>query len=228
MTYAARAKKAMALRNTDPFQQFGTTDDESTRNGADGCTHTVIRYLAKLWLRRTLSHDQISVLAGWGTQRPGRGLYPSEVQRVCDRIGLPYDVRGGLTAYHLLLLSARGPIGFGHKYDWWPEEHGFVYYGTRADGYPNGYATPYGAAGRTQLKGFSGAHFGLLIGWDRTMSDTSRRVVAWEPNHNSPSRPENPPYDQMTSRQFRRVYESYNRKLGRTPYALVPTRSLPL
>jgi hypothetical protein len=32
----------------------------------------------------------------------------------------------------------------------------------------------------------------------------------------------------MTSGQFRIVYESYNKVLKRSPYALVPVRSLPL
>jgi hypothetical protein len=229
VTYPARAQKAMSVRRQYPFQQFGTTDDESTRGGADGCTHTVLRYLSKLWLNRWYSQDQISVLAGWSSgARPGRGLYPSEVQRFCTRVGLPYQVRFGLTAFQLLELSERGPIGFGHKYDWWPEWRGYTYFGRTSDGYPNGYAGPLGRAGRTQLAGFTGAHFGILLGWDNDQASNARRVAAWEPNHNSPSRPEDPAYDLITSHQFRVVYESYNRQLKRSPYALVPVRSLPL
>lgn len=229
MAYSARTRKAMSLRGANPFQQFGQRDDESVRGGSDGCTHTVLQFLARLWLNRAYSVDQVSVLAGWPSGWvPGRGLYPSEVQRFCQRVGLPYQVRFGLSAYQVLQLSERGPVGFGNKYDWWPEWRGRVYYGTRADGYPNGYATPYGAAGRTQLSGFVGAHFGLLLGWDESMSSASRRVVAWEPNHDSPARPERPPYDQMTSSQFRRAYESYQKKMGRSLYALVPIRSLPV
>jgi hypothetical protein len=229
MTYPTRTIRAMSVRRANPFQQFGQTDDESTRNGADGCTHTVLQFLARLWLNKQYSHDQVSMLAGWASgARPGRGLYPSEVQRFCSRTGLPYQVRFGLSAYDVLKLSERGPVGFGHKYDYWPEWRGKVYFGVRADGYPNGYAGPLGQAGRTQLSGFTGAHFGVVLGWDADQATNARRVVAWEPNHNSPSRPEDPAYDLMTSHQLRVVYESYNRQLKRSPYALVPVRYLPL
>jgi hypothetical protein len=225
VTYSARTQKAMKLRTDRPFQQFGQTDDESTRNGANGCTHTVLQYLALLWRGRWYSQDQVSSLAGF----PGgnRGLYPSEVQRFCDRAGIPYRVTHNLTALSVLKLSERGPVGFGHAYSHWPEWYGFRYGTIIADGRPNGYAGPLRAAGKTQLSGFTGAHFGLVLGWDPSKTVTTRRVVAWEPNHDSPARPENPPYDQMTSGQFRIVYESYERVLRRTPYALVPTRNLP-
>lgn len=229
MTYTSRTQKAMSVRRAHPLQQFGQGDDESTRNGADGCTHTVLQYLARLWLNRSYSQDQVSVLAGWSSgARPGRGLYPSEVQRFCTRVGIPYQVRFGLSAYDVLKLSDRGPVGFGHAYSHWPEWRGYTYFGVKADGYPNGYAGPLGRAGRTQLRGFTGAHFGIVLGWDPDQSTSSRRVVAWEPNHNSPSRPEDPAYDLITSGQLRTVYESYNRVLKRSPYALVPYRSLPL
>lgn len=230
MTYSPRAQKAMALRRSNPFQQFGQSDDESTRNGADGCTHTVLQYLARLWLNKSFSQDQVSMLAGWASgARPGRGLYPSEVQRFCTRTGLPYQVRFGLSAGVLLEdLLDRGPIGFGHAYSHWPERRGYTYFGVKADGYPNGYAGPLGIGGRTQLSGFTGAHFGLLLGYDAAQASNARRVAAWEPNHNSPSRPEDPAYDLITSHQLRVVYESYNRVLKRSLYALVPTRSLPL
>lgn len=234
MSYSARAAKAMNKRRAKPFQQFGQGGDFYTFNGATGCTHTILQFLAYLWLGKWYSHDQISVLAGYPSPgvNPGRrGLRPSEVQRFCTKVGLPYVVRYGVGAYEMLKLTSKGPVAFGHSYSRWPEWYGFVYGGRRADGQPNGYARPSGKAGRTQLVGFSppnDAHFGLLLGWDPAQSARSFRVAAWEPNHNSGSRPEDPPYDLMTSGQFRKVYESYQKTLGRTLYALVPTRSLPL
>jgi len=228
LTYPARARKAMKLRTDRPFQQFGQAYDYATQGGATGCTDTCLQYLALLWTGRLYTHDRIRSLTGAPRTR---GLRPSEVQSFCTRVGLPYQVRFGMSAYSVLQASERGPVGIAHSYSYWPEWRGYRYAGRTADGHPNGYAGPLGAAGRTQLAGFSppnDAHFGVLLGWDSSLSTYTRRVAAFEPNHDSPSRPENPPYDQMTSAQFRRVYESYRRVLGRSLYALVPTRSLPL
>lgn len=231
MAYNWRVKKVMDLRAHRPFQQFGQTDDETTRNGALGCTHTVLQFLALLWKGRWYSHDQVSRLAGYpGYPRVNRGLRPAEVQRFCSAAGLPYRVALDLTASELLLMAnRRGPIGFGHSYSYWPEWMGRVYLGVRADGRPNGYASPAREAGRTQLKGFEpprDAHFGMLLGYDPSQDVSRARVVAWEPNHGTTSRPEKPAYDRMTSNQFQRVYDSYHRVLGRSPYALIPKEAL--
>jgi hypothetical protein len=231
MTYPARTQKAMSKRRARPLQQFGQAGDISTDNGALGCTHTVLQYLALLWNGKHYTHDNISRMAGWSYPWPNRGLRPTEVQTFLRAAGLPYVVKYGMTAYQVLQASAKGPVGFGHSYSYWPEWYQYRYAGRTADGSPNGYARPLRLAGRTQLAGFvppNDAHFGLLLGWDESQSSGSFRVVAWEPNHNSPSRPEEPPYDYMTSAQFRRVYESYQRVLRRTPYAIIPTRYLPV
>lgn len=228
MTYSAIAKKAMKLRTDRPFQQFGQANDYATQGGAVGCTDSCLQYFALLWTGKWYTHDRIRQITGAPRTR---GLRPDEVQAFCNYAKLPYQVRYGLTANTLLQLSAKGPVGFGHSYSYWPEWRGYRYAGRTADGYPNGYAGPLNAAGRTQLAGFvppNDAHFGIVLGYDGSLSTYTRRVAAFEPNHDSPSRPENPPYDQMTSAQFRKVYESYRRVLGRSLYALVPTRSLPL
>lgn len=234
MSYPDRTERAMARRRGRPFQQFGQPDDASTFGGATACTHTVLQFLATLWLGKWYSHDQVSKLAGYPSAANNptrRGLRPSEVQRFCDAVKLPYVVKLNMSAFDMLEVSRRGPIGFGHSYSTWPEWYGFHYAGRVADGSPNGYARPFKAAGRTQLAGFvppNDAHFGLLLGWDKTASSGAARVVAWEPNHGSGARPEKPPYDLMTSAQFRKVFESYQKVLHRTPYALIPTRYLPL
>lgn len=234
MSFPARATKAMAKRRARPAQQFGQSSDVSTFAGATGCTHTVLQFLAYLWKNRWYTHDDISRYAGYPFPTYNihrRGLRPSEVQAFCNRVGLPYVIRYRMTYLELLRASARGPVGFGHSYSYWPEWKGYHYGGRTADGSPNGYAKPLLHAGRTQLSGFSppnDAHYGLLLGWDDDASALTARVAAWEPNHGSPSRPEKPPYDLMTTAQFRRVYDSYTKVLGRTPYALIPTRSLPL
>lgn len=231
MTYLPRTIKALRARQRRRVQQFGQPNDRSVRNGALGCTHTVLQYLAYLWLGRWYTLDQVSALAGYPAG-VNRGLRPTEVQRFCTKVGLPYVVRLNLPWTEVLrIANTRGPVGFGHSYSRWPEQYGAVYLGVRADGRPNGYASPRGRPGRTQLTGFlppNDAHFGVVFGWDPTRGASTARVVGWEPNHGSPARPELPAYEAMTTAQFEVVYESYQRILGRTPYALIPTRSLPL
>ncbi len=232
MSRPVRLQLAIAGRRKHPTQQFGSGDDEYTANGALGCTHAVLAWLTWLWKRTWYSHDQISRIAGYPDQTRyswanRRGLNTYEVQAFCDRIGLPYQVRFGVSIEDIRRFSKRGPVGFGHSYSHWPEWKGYRYGGRTSDGRPNGFASPLGEAGRTQLVGFTppyDAHFGLLLGVNRA----TRQHFAFEPNHNSGSRPERPPFDRMGARQFERVYDSYTTTLGRSPYALIPVRRLPL
>jgi len=231
MSYSARTAKAMANRRARRSQQFGQANDGSTQNGSNGCTHTVLQWLAWLWLKKWYTHDQVSKLAGY-PYGANRGLRPSEVQRFCKAAGLPYVVKYRLTAQQILDTANNwGPVGFGHSYSYWPELYGYTYQGVKADGHPNGYGSPKGDRGRTQLRGFvppNDAHFGAVLGYDPAKPSTAVRCAAWEPNHGSPSRSETPPYDFMTTGQLLHVYESYEKVLGRTLYALVPTRRLPV
>ncbi len=231
MSKPARLVKAIAARTRFPFQQFGQAGDTYTANGATGCTHTILQYLAYLWLKKWYTHDQISRIAGYPSQQyvdtnRRRGLRPTEVQRFCNVVGLPYQVRIGLTYAQVITESAKGPVGFGHSYSYWPEWQGYHYAGHVADGKPNGYASPLKHGGRTQLAGFvppKDAHFGVVLGYDVAQDN----LYAWEPNHGSASRPERPAYDFMSKLQFQRLFRSYSTVLGRDSYALVPTRSLP-
>ncbi len=221
MSRPARLRKALRVRKGDPFQQHGQKDDARTRNGATGCTDTVLQYLLVLWLGKHVTHDQIRTVAGVAGA-PDRGLRPTEVQRVCDHYGLPYQVRTDMTFADVLYLTKRGPVGFGHAYNYWPEQLGKVYAGRKASGRINGFAQPLGTGGATQIGGVF-AHFGIVFG-----VSSQGNVFGWEPNHGSPARPERPAYEWMERDQFERVFESYQTGLGRGAYALIPTRSLPL
>lgn len=222
MSSKPRLDKALALRRARPYQQFGQTDDEYTFNGATGCTHTCLQTIALIWKDRYYSHDQISKLVGYpapGNNGRMRGLNYTEVQRFFTKTGIPYKVKLGLSADAVLKASNLGPVLFGHAYSWTPEWYGRTYNGIKADGKPNGYASPLGKAGKTQLSGFTGAHASLLLGYLTS-------AYVHEPNHGSPARKEKPPYDTYSITEFKRMYDSYKRTLGRTPYAVVPTRGL--
>ncbi len=131
----------------------------------------------------------------------------------------------GLTAHEVREKSKMGPVGFGHLYSYWPDWYKYHIGGAATDGRPNGYAHPLGKAGKTQST-WNGAHFGVLLGV-ATSPDLTDKVYAFEPNHGSASRPEKPDYDVLTVAQFDKVYDSYKNHLGRTPYAVVPTKTLP-
>lgn len=224
LTYSPQLRKAILNRRARPTQQFGQEFDRLTSNGSTGCTDTVLQWLVFLWTGKKVAHDDIRRAAGITTVLP-RGLYPYEVERVCKHYGLPYQVRFGMSALEVAHASKKGPVGFGHRYSYWPDWKGYRTGGNVADGKPNGFARPYGKAGHTQ-RTWDGAHFGALLGYasDPTGPDI---YYAWEPNHNSPSRPEKPPYDRMSYDQFKKVYDSYRQHLGRAPYALIPTKTLP-
>lgn len=214
------------------YQQFARTGKVTTRGGALGCTHEMLAFLARGWLGRVLTQDQVSAYAGYtkGQRDKGHGLYGHQVQQFCDRVGLPYRLAYEMPFREVMRRANQyGPVGVGVVYSEQPEWFGFTYKGTRADGRPNGYASPRAAAGKTQLVGFTGAHFDVVLGYHRVLNPNgtvNRRVVSCkDPNHGSAARPERPAYDDMTDAQFGRLYTAYKDKLGRPLYALVPTKA---
>ena len=92
----------------------------------------------------------------------------TEIRRFISATGLPYQVENDLTSEQILAARFKGPVGFGHKYDYWPEWTGFVYHAGgktyTSDCRPNGCAK---VNGRTQLAGFDGAHFGAQTPFSR-------------------------------------------------------------
>lgn len=237
-TYPPRLRKAMMRRRPVaspvdgkvgwPVHQFGQGDDYYTFNGSTGCTHTFVQFMVFLWKGIKVTHDAVSKAAGYplpGNNPRQRGLYPYELQKALDHWGIPMVVRFGMTADQVRAATVKGPVGFGHLYSYWPDWYGYRLGGSATDGKPNGYASPRGKAGKTQST-WNGAHFGWIYGQAShpTLKD---KIYGTEPNHGSAARPEKPPYDSMTIEQFEVVYNSYKNHLGRTPYAVIPTKSLP-
>lgn len=235
LKYSARLRKAIIKRRPTTgwnVHQFGQKNSYTTFGGATGCTHTFLQWIIYLWTGKKVTHDEISRAAKTyplrQSQNPQmRGLYASEVQRVIAHYNLPYRVAYNLTAAEVRKIAQdRGPVGFGHAYSHWPEWKGYRYGNIHADGKPNGYAQPSGKAGKNQLAGFTGAHMSWLLGIATSPTETDK-VYCCEPNHGSAARPQKPPYDVMTVAQFDRAYNSYHNVLGRSPYAVIPTKVLP-
>lgn len=210
--------RALAARRANPFAQFGQTDDALTSNGATGCTDTCLQFLSKLIKNVWYSHNTIRRKVGHTNTQTG--LNYSEVGAFCRAVGLPYVVKLGLTASQILSLAkTRGPVLVGELYSWHPEWLDYVYGGVKADGKPNGVASPRGKAGKNQLTGFTGRHAVLVLGV------TTAGVYVMEPNHASPARPEKPPYDVMTIAQFTNLVNTYKASTGES-YAVYPTKVL--
>jgi hypothetical protein len=226
LVYSARLKREIvARRRTSPHgasQQFGQSGDISTFGGSTGCTHTVLQWMLWRSKGKWRTHDELSRIALYPFPKGNpnrRGFRPAEVQRILDHYGMPYKIVRGWPALSVWKASKLGLVGFGHLYPWWPEWRGFRYGSVKADGKPNGYATPTGKAGRTQLAGFYGRHFGMLLGY--ATQDGPDLGYAWEPNHGSSVRPERPPYDRMSFHQFENVFNSF-KSGGQSTYAVVP------
>lgn len=223
-TGKATLDKLIAVRTARPFGQFGTIDDESTDNGALGCTHTVWRLIAFAYTGKWYSHDQISKLAGYpfGGGATNRGMRVAESQRLCAALKLPLVFRGGLTSSQLLTASNTGPCMVAIRYGSWPNWQG--YRGSP----PAPYARPLGRAGRNQFSGFFGSHAVALLGYSRVMSGGTfvrNDAYVMEPNHDSPARPENVPYDVVTQTQLDKAFRDVRLLGWSNTVAFVPTRT---
>lgn len=207
------------------LQQFGQKDDESTYNGATGCTHTVLQRLIKAKSGAYVSHDEVSRVATypWPVNNPGkRGMYSggsdNEVGKVVSHYNLPYVLRYDLTWDQIITATAKGPVLIGIRYGYWPEWSGYRYMGYAADGKPGGFAYRHG---KTQLVGAEKIYHATLILGRRYVKGVYR-TYANEPNHGSGSRPEKPDYDSVRSAYAKRAYLQYASD-GRRLFAWVPT-----
>jgi hypothetical protein len=220
-------------RDNTKLQQFGQGDDQSTFNGATGCTHTCLQRLIKMVTGHQVSHDEISKIAGYpwpASNKAMRGLRSgntgsSEVEKVLKHFHIPMKVVFGWSWAKLnAALWEYGVVEVAILYGYWPEWRGYHYQGVTADGRPGGYSI---RGGKTQLRGFEkGAHATLYIGrknYPKSTGAARYRLFANEPNHGSPSRPEKPDYDTVTTAQARRAYEQYA-TLGRKLQLWVQTR----
>lgn len=215
------------------LQQFGQANDSYVWQGATACTHTICQSLYLIWNGRTLTLNEINKLAGMpvlarNAKGQPRGMNSRELQHFFDVTALPYAVRFGLSFDQLLPYANRAPVMYAMRYGTAPEWPNYVYQGHHS-------RAPFAIhGGKTQLSGAESIrHAVLMLGYRQVLDDRTGKMVAYhvwrkEPNHNSPSRPEKPPYDVITGKQAKAEYEAYTTVLGNTPYAAVPLRSLPL
>lgn len=237
MNESSRVIWWQSLRRSAPLQQFGQANDSLFFDGRTACAAAVLQTLAKGWLGTTYTLNTIARMVGYPAttrQKQGlAGLTTTQIAQFCGKVGLPYELvvidANGWTPYALLRrANTHGPVMIAYRYGHQPEWYGRTYGGVKADGKPNGYASPLGKAGKTQLVGFEdGSHLGLLLGnivhRNPDGSVNFRVASVFDPNHGSKARPEKPPYDDMKESQWTPLARSL-RLIGRTPFAFVPTR----
>jgi hypothetical protein len=234
----ARLSRAVKVANDNPWlQQFGQSNDDAAFNGSTACTHVVCQYLALLWKGKRYTINEVNNLAGMPYRatklvngfRVPRGMNNLEFQRFCDRVGLPYVVRFGLSFETVLTYSNKAPVFYGNRYGSEPRKKGARYNGVTAK---PPFADLHGA---TQLTGslINGRHAVVILGYRSIISDISGKVVAYrawrkDPNHGSPSRPERPPFDLIKTTQAKQEYLDYTDVSSSRVYCALPTRSLPV
>jgi hypothetical protein len=215
--------------------QFGQGDDETTFNGATGCTHVMLQSLIFAKTSHMYSQDEISAIARYpdaAQNHERRGLrwggLDNEVGRVVDHFNLPYELwfpRGPLTDAQkkkLLQAAELGPIMISVHYGNYPEWLHYNYNGVPTDGRPNGYARLHG---KTQTYGFYGPHAALFLGWYWNKGRTFRIANMKEPNHGSASRPELPSIDKIKVSQLWVAANAIRTIDGRSISVLLPKRT---
>ena len=232
---AERRERVMeAVKASRRLYQFGQPQDTtlSTAAGRAGCGPACVQVLARIWqpTAQPPTQDRVCELSGFPEpdQHIGSFLRTYQLVQALMALGIRYEPRSDLASSELQEVAKhRGPVLFLCRYTEWPQWRGYRCQGAVADGHPNGYASPLGRAGKTQLSGFDGGHYGLLLS-SRWMprKGTSFNWLR-DPNHSSPARPERPSFDIVSKEQFRVLFES-----GRSittdgqPWAAIPTEVL--
>jgi hypothetical protein len=211
--------------------QFGQPNcDKAGPLGQWACGHASVQVVKKIWHAKRVSINRVEKLAGKNADPDNNGIDGYEVETALHALNLPYELQTGMDASRLLRISRdMGPVLFCCIYSHWPDWKGCRYYSATeglmfANGVPNGYARPLGDAGKNQLD-FDGGHWGVLLSAVWRKQRQRFDVFVRDPNHNSGSRPQRPPYDIMTARQFRVMYERFGMLRGNT-VAITPTEPL--
>lgn len=240
-------KRVLALRNRFQFGQPRSTTS-LVGYGNVACTDTAIQLIVKIAKGKNVTLNQVRRKSG-GPRNGSRGLRPDETLRALKAFGLDYEVRSDLNARAVMRIARnRGPVIIAEQYWAHPQWFGFRYAGKVLLGWtrsPNRYVR--GAGGRLMNIGnkrirvgttkpvahsgltqwtFRGNH-AVLLGWARVagLDDVERSVAGVrDSNHNSPSRPERPRWDEVTPQQLNRMMDSIRGSYGGKRLVIVPKR----
>jgi hypothetical protein len=174
--------------------QFGQSG--APCGGSSCCTDTVIQMIVEYYKDRTYSLSQIRKYAQAKTgfnENSCTGINHVEALNALKAMGvLHYKVVFGVGADFVYQKMQIGPVLVGVYYGSYPPIRG----GNTIRGKALHYAE---LNGKTDFP-FRGAHAVLAIGGRKHIIDGKvhhRDVYIRDPDHNSPSRPEKPPYDRI-------------------------------
>lgn len=189
--------------------------------GASCCTDTCLQMLAEYWKEKTYSLSAIRAIAQKGVyynEGACTGINHVEVLNALNRLGIYwYKVAFGVDANFLASKLAYGPVMVGVEGHTYPNDR------TRC-------GTPKAEhGGRTQCN-FHGAHMILALRYQKHLDDNNKKLLHYDfvtrdPNHNSPSRPEDPTFDRITKIQMQKSMLDLPRYTRFTStYIIYPTR----
>lgn len=163
--------------------------------GSSCCTDTCIQMILEYYEDRTLSLKQIRAYAQTGTsfnEASCTGINHVEVLNALNRLGVShYKVAYGVDHIFVANKLQIGPTLVGVHYGSYPNKK--THCASKA-------VRSAEVGGKTDCS-FRGAHAILAIG-RRSHNDSAGRhlhtdIYTRDPDHNSPSRPERPPYDRI-------------------------------
>ncbi len=234
MTLNERRKHVLGVANMNREYQFGRPPKttRTTRSGALGCGHQALSFVESVWhpTMPRLTQDEVGRLAGWPDpgQPSWQGLLTDQLLQGCRRLALPYKGVWDPDVDDLVWIARqKGPVFFLALYASLPEWKGYDYLGIKPDGRPNGYARPIGKAGANQLGGTYFGHWLTLLSSKWRPARNANDVWVRDSNHDSPIRPETPPFEIWTRNQLDLALNSFRAiSTSHRTFAAVPTRAL--
>lgn len=162
-------------------------------NGSSCCTDTCIQMIVEYYKEKSYSLAYIRKVAQAKTsfdERPCTGINHIEVLNALNAFGLShYNVAFGIDQNFVYQKLKIGPVLVGVHYGSYPTKKGKCY--KRGIRHAE-------ISGKTDC-GFNGSHAILAIGARRHLNSSGvyqhMDIYTRDPDHNSPARPEKPPYD---------------------------------
>lgn len=189
--------------------------------GSSCCTDTCIQMIVEYYKEKHYDLATIRKLAQRNTsfnERPCSGINGIEVLNALKNLGIThYRIGWGVDAADINVMKNVGPTLVGVHYGSYPNKPGRCAGTYKAE-----------LGGRTDCN-FRGAHAVLVVGGRKHLDSTGRYLhtdlYSRDPDHNSPSRPEKPPYDRIKMSDFNIAMRNLPKYTAfRNTYAVYPTK----
>jgi hypothetical protein len=201
----------IAARVRHPFGQFGQGHDASTWDGATGCGPTCVQSILYAFKRVMPTHDAIARVMGYWRPPRRTGTSAEMNAKALNHWRLSYRAAYDLSYIQLRALMGKGPVMIVVRYTHWPN---WQHYNDRVRGTP--WAKPYGHAGANQFPKPNILHWIVVAG---VMASGPYRglVATFEPNHDSPARPENVAIDYVSPAALEHAYRAAGKRIAIVP-----------